>query len=503
MRLTATVVMALALAGGVASAWLVVHAQREPTVVLPDAGRYYGPLIDGLLEGEGRLEWPTGARYEGEFQGGLMHGQGRYRYADGAVYEGMFEHGMVSGYGRLTTADGRVYEGRFERETFVGPGTYSDESGLRYEGEFRDWQFHGMGKLTDPAGNVYEGRFEYDEPVGEVRFQGVDGSSYEGGMLRWRFHGQGRLTLPSGDRYEGKFAYGRYHGQGSMQYADGRAAEVGEWEYGEFVEHARLSAREAAEKVERALYAQHALLQRQLGGLLESDPERIDLYLLAIAGDGTQEVFRREVEFVRNQFDRDYGTAGRSVVLANSRSRVDELPLATRTSIAAALRALGERMDREQDILFVFLTSHGSATHEFLLAQEGMELPALEASALAEMIRAAGVRWKVIVVSACYSGGFIEPLRDDYTMVITAARHDRTSFGCADENEFTYFGRAFFEQALPQSASFTDAFEKAAALVRTWEAELDGAQPSLPQIHSPAAIVEHLTRWRAQSLRAR
>ena len=51
----------------------------------------------------------------------------------------------------------------------------------------------------------------------------------------------------------------------------------------------------------------------------------------------------------------------------------------------------------------------------------------------------------------------------------SSARADRASFGCADENDFTYFGRAFFKEALPQSSSFEEAFEKATVLIAQWE----------------------------------
>jgi hypothetical protein len=99
----------------------------------------------------------------------------------------------------------------------------------------------------------------------------------------------------------------------------------------------------------------------------------------------------------------------------------------------------------------------------------------------------------VVLVSACFSGGFIDPLKDDGTLVITAARRDRRSFGCADENDFTHFGRAFFKEALPEAKSFQQAFKKASALVGEWERKED--ERSLPQIHAPKAIGAHLERW--------
>ena len=116
------------------------------------------------------------------------------------------------------------------------------------------------------------------------------------------------------------------------------------------------------------------------------------------------------------------------------------------------------------------------------------------------MLDEARIRWRVVLVSACYSGGFLDPLKGDTTMVITAAHKDRTSFGCADENEFTYFGRAFFKEALPGSASFQDAFARAESLVGEWERK-DGTperERSLPQMHSARPIADQLQRWWAQ-----
>ena len=234
-----------------------------------------------------------------------------------------------------------------------------------------------------------------------------------------------------------------------------------------------------------------------------------------MAGDASQEVFRREVDFVQAEFARRFGTAGRSVSLINSRNTAASAPMATVTSIRQAVKAIAARMDREQDILFLFLTSHGSREHELTLNQNGMQLADLGAKELGALLKESGIRWKVVVVSACYSGGFIDPLKDERTLVIAAARSDRRSFGCADENDFTYFGRALFKESLPKSRSFVEAFRRAEVLVKDWERK-DSSGPassgnaaaptpndhhSLPQISSASAIDEHLRRWWAQSPR--
>ena len=96
------------------------------------------------------------------------------------------------------------------------------------------------------------------------------------------------------------------------------------------------------------------------------------------------------------------------------------------------------------------------------------------------------------MISACYSGGFIEPLKSPNTLVITAARADRVSFGCSEESDFTYFGRALFAEALQQTRDIVQAFTLAQARVAERE-QADHYQASEPQIWAPQQVVEH---WR-------
>src|SRR6185503_9773043 len=299
------------------------------------------------------------------------------------------------------------------------------------------------------------------------------------------------------------FRNGLFEGKGTIRYAQprmGRKELVGVFKEGRLVDDPEL--REAGRQVEAALLGQRKLLDDALGALAPGRKGQIDLYLLAIGGDGSQEVFRREVEFVRSQFDARFGTASRSVALVNSRSTVTTQPMATQTTIGEALKAIASKMDRDEDILFLFLTSHGSRDHAFSLKQNWMTLRDLPADELGRLVRESGIKYKVIVVSACYSGGFIEPLKDGATMVITAARHDRASFGCADEADFTWFGRAYFKEALPAAHSFQEAFAKADALVAEWERkEQPKEERSLPQLHTTPAINQQLGRWWAQEKR--
>lgn len=367
--------------------------------------------------------------------------------------------------------------------------------GGKYYGQVRDGIPHGKGRYVAPSGETYEGEFRNGELTGSGTYTRPDGARYSGEFSNWKPHGKGRFVEPGGGVYEGDFKEGLYDGQGTLRTPKGEVF-AGKWRQGNYFDEAEY--RKAALNIEAALYRQRPLLDAALAALAPSRPGRISLYLLAIGGDGSQEVFRREVEFVRGQFDRDFGTRGRSVALINSRNTMDSAPMATVTSIREALRAIAAKMDRDSDILFVFLTSHASKEHELKLHQNHMLLRGLRPAELAGLLRETGIRWKVVVVSACYAGAFTEPLKDERTLVIAASRHDRQSFGCADANDFTYFGRAFFKEALASSKSFDEAFVKAEALVGEWEKRDKTEEASLPQMHNPRAISDHLRRWWSQ-----
>src|SRR2546426_11785750 len=166
----------------------------------------------------------------------------------------------------------------------------------------------------------------------------------------------------------------------------------------------------------------------------------------------------------------------------------------TRCSARARLVTLhrvGEAMNTGEDALFLFLSAHGDREHRLSASQPPLELAALTPTALARILQDSGIKWRVIVVSACYSGGYVEPLRDDNTLVIAAAAPDRTSFGCEAGREFTYFGQAYFRDALARTRSFTQAFEIAKELVAKQEAA-EGLQPSRPQMWVGPGIAERL-----------
>ena len=233
---------------------------------------------------------------------------------------------------------------------------------------------------------------------------------------------------------------------------------------------------------------QPQLLERTLAELKATSTNHPQIYFVGFAGYGRQAVFKREVLAVRQLFDDRFGTKGRSVALINHRSTVKEIPLADIANLDRVLAYLGGLMDTNRDTLFLFLTSHGE---EGLLAVEmpGLSLNHLRPQQLKKMLDRSRIKKRVVVVSSCHSGSFISVLADPNTLVIAAARADRSSFGCEDRRQWTYFGDAYFNRALRQETSFRRAFELARQLIATWEVE-ERLQPSLPQIAGGEALPE-------------
>lgn len=230
---------------------------------------------------------------------------------------------------------------------------------------------------------------------------------------------------------------------------------------------------------EDALYAQGNLLSKALEQVQFGDFSQTHWYFLGVAGDSYDSVFSSEVQRIKSQFDTRFGTFGRSIELVNDPNTRTTLPVASRSSIQMALNRIGQQMNKESDVLFLYMTSHGEPNH-FELENAPIDLKQVDPKWLREALDKAGIRWRVIVVSACYSGSFVPALQSDNTLVITASAADRSSFGCNNESDYTYFGRAFFDQAMREKSSIKDAFTDAKATVSKWETA-QGFEPSEPQ----------------------
>ena len=250
---------------------------------------------------------------------------------------------------------------------------------------------------------------------------------------------------------------------------------------------------------ETLMARQPAMLARAAEALQPQRSNHVDLFTLGFAGDGTERVFRNEVEYFAQLMATRFDAQGHTMSLVNMPTPAAgaRLPLATLGNLEAALEAIGARMDPEEDILVLFLTSHGSSEHELTVHQPPLPpVGGIRPRELRKALDQAGIRGRVLIVSACYAGGFVPELRGPRTLVIAAARSDRSSFGCGSESRITWFGDAYLARALNETTDFEAAFARAQALIRAWEREGKNT-PSEPQISAGREIGAKLAEWRA------
>ena len=529
-----------------------------PDARLPDGGRYRGDVVNGVLQGAGRIDYPNGSWYRGNFVGGQWQGDGEWHGSNGEVYRGHFDKGLFDGQGSLSTAkssytggfkfgrregegtlkeksqtyrgnfkndqysgaghleleDGSTYQGLFERGKPNGEGVRSDASGNQFSGKFVDGQLEGHGNYSNANGDQYIGNFHHNQLQGRGRFEnsdgdvwigdfkagslsgkgellGSDGSHYVGGFADWHFSGPGKLELADGSTFEGGFADDVYQGHGVLTARNGIVTR-GYWVNGQRVRDG--SGHLLPDSLELGMLNQGALLDKALAAVPRST-SATELYTLVLGGDGNQSVFMREADYVNAMLASRFGAVGQ-ITLVNHRDHLIDRPMASRETLSRAVKTLAERSGPE-DLIFIYLTSHGTAQHELVLEQPRMELADLPADELASVLEPLKNRDKVVVISSCYSGGFIPALKDARTLVITASRADRVSFGCSEEADFTYFGDALFAQALNATDDLQEAFEQASAHVAERETA-DNYEASEPQIWAPKGVIAHWQRLRQQ-----
>lgn len=241
------------------------------------------------------------------------------------------------------------------------------------------------------------------------------------------------------------------------------------------------------------------VLQAQIAALAPQRAGTVDLYAVGFAGDSTENVFRNEVHYFEDLMVQRFGAKGRTLALVNHADSlfVRPRPLATLDNLREALAGVGRTMDPDEDVLLLFMTMHGTPDHRLQVQMAPTLTEWLRPDDIRAALEDSGIRNRVIVISACFAGGFIPALRDEHTLVLTAARSNRPSFGCGTASAATYFGRAWMIEGLNETTDFIAAFESAKLRIRERE-RAEGFDPSLPQYHAGKAIRGTIAAWQAQ-----
>lgn len=253
---------------------------------------------------------------------------------------------------------------------------------------------------------------------------------------------------------------------------------------------------------QETLEQQAPLLQARLAALEAGRPGVVDVFAITFAPYADEDVFMRESRLVAEVMASRFGARGKTLQLVNNPRTAAEWPWATPLNLERAIRQAAQRMDRDEDILFLHLTSHGARDGRLAAEFGPLAVDSVTPQMLKRWLDDAGVRYRVISVSACYSGSWIAPLADAGTLVMTAADAEHTSYGCGRGSPLTYFGRAMYDEELRRTWSFEAAHAAARTVIAQREKEAgkkDGY--SNPQIRVGERIRPQLARLEEQQQR--
>lgn len=245
----------------------------------------------------------------------------------------------------------------------------------------------------------------------------------------------------------------------------------------------------------RAPQAMLAEQRRLAAALAALQPERkgvVDAYVVSVALD-SDPVFAREARESARVLARRYDAEGRTLVLAGPDGRGGAtLPEGSITALTLALARVAEVMDRNQDVLVLYVTSHGAPEAGLAYHDGDQGFGVLPPARMAALLDGLGIRNRLLLLSACYSGAFVKRLMSDTTAILTAASASRSSFGCRAENDWTFFGDALVNHALRKPQPLAEAAAEARRTIIGWERE-GRLDPSMPQV----TIGDGVSAWLA------
>ncbi len=228
---------------------------------------------------------------------------------------------------------------------------------------------------------------------------------------------------------------------------------------------------------------QNKKLNAAISNLQAERPGVVDAYVVVAGLDGDA-VFSREATATSRLLSSRYDAAGRTVTLAVGHDDYpDAQASASPANLMAVLAAVSEKMNKEEDVLVLYTTSHGGPGIGVVFKDSDKAFGVMSGNRLAEMLKELGIKRRLVMVSACYSGAFVDPLKSDDTVVVTAASSDRSSFGCNPGNDWTFFGDALINSELRKPVALEASVKAAFKTIDGWEGKYK-LKPSQPQYYA-------------------
>jgi len=204
---------------------------------------------------------------------------------------------------------------------------------------------------------------------------------------------------------------------------------------------------------EPVMAMQGYLLDDALDDLEDERSGVTDLYFVGFAPDSRNDGFRKELDLAQDVMDERFDTRGRSIALINHRDTLTQKPFATLTNLRRVLQEIGDAMDPDEDIVMLYLTAGPEAEGGLAAVLPPLELVPVTPESVKQLLDSAGIRFRVIVVSTCAAGAWIDTLHDDDTAVLVSSPGQDRTRGCDGSAEPSPFSTALFGRALRSADS--------------------------------------------------
>jgi len=225
------------------------------------------------------------------------------------------------------------------------------------------------------------------------------------------------------------------------------------------------------ELTQAGIEEQLKVAEKQRNSLKPGREGKVELFSISFAPYASEDVFLNESIMINNLVLNRFDAGGHNQELINHVKTHLDKPWATLENLERAIYESAQKMNKDEDVLFIYLTSHGSKDFKLSASHWPLKIGELTPQTLNLWLDKAGIKNRVIAVSACYSGGWIGVLKNDHTLVMSAADKDHTSYGCGRKSELTYFGNAVFNEAMRHTLSFEKAFQRAVPVIKNREEE--------------------------------
>lgn len=230
----------------------------------------------------------------------------------------------------------------------------------------------------------------------------------------------------------------------------------------------------------KSLWEDEKTLHKVLMELKPQDPKKSDIYLIVAALD-SDAVFGREANETAKLLSKKYQANGRTIILSTGDDEANNTPEGNPNNLAKSIARIGEIIDKQNDIFVLYISTHGHPITGLAYKNKNLASGFIGPKYLANMLEENGIKKRLIIISACFSGIFIPEIGNEESVIVTAAAHDRASFGCRPDNDWTFFGYAFINQALRTGIEFKMAFNNARNIINSWEkkARLKSSNPQI------------------------